>query len=51
MHLCHPTKSLVSGLLASQRVSRRKQAANGAIPGLEASELGWTPAAALAGAR
>lgn len=50
MHLCHPTKSLVSSLHASQRVSRRSGTLNGAA-GQDSSELGWTPGAARADPR
>lgn len=46
MHLCHPTKSLVSSVHASQRVSRRSKLGNGGGDGPEAAELGWTPGAA-----
>lgn len=44
MHLRHPTKSLVSSLHASQRLSRRKAAANGETAAGE--DMGWTPSAA-----
>ena len=47
MHLCHPTKSLVSGLQASQRVSRRRKAANGNTE--VSGDMGWTPASAADG--
>ncbi|CAD6584010.1 MAG: hypothetical protein TREMPRED_003713 [Tremellales sp. Tagirdzhanova-0007] len=46
MHLCHPTKSLVSSLHASQRVSKRAKGANGAGGG--GGDMGWTPSAAVA---
>lgn len=46
MHLRHPTKSLVSSLNASQRLSRRKAAASGQETVGE--EMGWTPSAARA---
>jgi splicing factor U2AF subunit len=46
MHLRHPTPSLVSSLNASQRLSRRKAAANGEVKVGE--EMGWTPSAAKA---
>lgn len=46
MHLCHPTKSLVSSLNASQRVSRRQKSVNGA--GAAGGDMGWTPGAAAA---
>jgi splicing factor U2AF subunit len=49
MHLCHPTKSLVSALQASQRISRRK-AANGGIAGGDTGELGWVPGGGRAAA-
>jgi splicing factor U2AF subunit len=47
MHLCHPNKSLVSSLQASQRLSRRKAGADAdaAVQG----DMGWTPSAARAG--
>jgi splicing factor U2AF subunit len=45
MHLCHPTKSLVSSLNASQRMSRR-QVAEGAEGATGGGDLGWTPGAA-----
>lgn len=50
MHLCHPTKSLVSSLQASQRLSQRlkqkQKDSNGAGGG--GDELGWTPGGAAA---
>ncbi|KAK1922186.1 splicing factor [Papiliotrema laurentii] len=46
MHLRHPTKSLVSSLNASQRLSRRKAAASG--QDTVGEEMGWTPSAARA---
>ncbi|RSH91401.1 hypothetical protein EHS25_009700 [Saitozyma podzolica] len=46
MHLCHPTKSLVSSLHASQRVSRRKA---GDDPAAGQGDMGWTPSAARSG--
>lgn len=46
MHLCHPTRSLVSALQASQRVSRRR-AHKGAE--VDSGDMGWTPAVAAGG--
>lgn len=46
MHLCHPTRSLVSALQASQRVSRRR-AQKGAE--VDSGDMGWTPAVAAGG--
>lgn len=46
MHLCHPTRSLVSALQASQRVSRRR-AHKGAE--VDSGGMGWTPAVAAGG--
>ncbi|EIW71908.1 splicing factor U2AF 35 kDa subunit [Tremella mesenterica] len=46
MHLCHPSKSLVSSLQASQRLSRRRNANNG---GTDDQDLGWTPSVAAVG--
>lgn len=46
MHLCHPTRSLVSALQASQRVSRRR-AHKGAE--IDSGDMGWTPAVAAGG--
>lgn len=48
MHLFHPTKTLVTSLQASQRMSRRKQAAKGEL-NAGGGDLGWTPSAARAG--
>jgi hypothetical protein len=45
MHLFHPTKTLVTSLQASQRMSRRKQAARGEL-NAGGGDLGWTPSAA-----
>jgi len=46
MHLCHPTKSLVTSLEASQRMSRRQKSANGAADAVK--DMGWVPGAARA---
>ncbi|WVN89278.1 uncharacterized protein L203_104499 [Cryptococcus depauperatus CBS 7841] len=44
MHLCHPTKTLVQGLQASQRVSRRR-AKRQAADANGGGDMGWTPGA------
>lgn len=53
MHLSHPTPTLVRDLQASQRLERRKLAAQpsaaGATNGDGHGDLGWTPAAAVGG--
>lgn len=51
MHLCHPTKQLVSDLQASQRISRRKNLANGGGEAPQSEELGWVPGGAAADPR
>lgn len=48
MHLCHPTKSLVTSLQSSQRMSRRKAAEAGQDDKDAGGHMGWTPGAAKA---
>ncbi|WVQ66647.1 hypothetical protein V865_002052 [Kwoniella europaea PYCC6329] len=42
MHLCHPSKSLVKSLEASQRLSRKKKSENGGAVE-ENGGMGWVP--------
>ncbi|WVQ74366.1 hypothetical protein IAR50_003966 [Cryptococcus sp. DSM 104548] len=46
MHLCHPTKSLVGALQASQRVSRRRNRSKPQQVENGGGDMGWTPDAA-----